>query len=133
LNREIVPELVAAANKGFLAGTVTRSGSGYPIHHYVGPFCMCLTRDLYDALGQPDFEITDHGDCGEEVTYAAEQRGVPIRLYWPVAVEWPKWDLGNGLRHGTGTTYEGGIWHAFEIRRGRHHRYFVQRARALVP
>jgi hypothetical protein len=50
-----------------------------------------------------------------------------------VAVEKPIWDLGNGMKLGRGTTYEGGIWHAFEIRRGRHHRYFVQRARALVP
>jgi hypothetical protein len=94
---------------------------------------MCLTRALDEALGQANFEITVSGDCGEEVTRAAEQRGVPIRLYWPVAVERPKWDLGNGLRLGTGTTYEGGIWHAFEIRRGRHHRCFVRRARALVP
>lgn len=133
LNREIVPKLVAEANQGILSGTVTRSGSGHPIHHYVGPFGMAITRATYDTLGQPDFEISERGDCGEEITYAAETRGVPIKFYWPIAVETPKWDLGNGLRLGQGTTYEGGIWHAFEIRRGRHHRYFVRRARELVP
>jgi hypothetical protein len=133
LNREIVQRLIEEANRGALVGTVTRSGSGLPVHPYVGPFCLCVTREVYEALGRPDFEITARGDCGEEVTFAAEERGVPVRLYWPVAVERPIWDLGNGMHLGRGTTYEGGIWHAFEIRRGRHHRYFVQRARALVP
>jgi hypothetical protein len=85
-------------------------------HLYAGPFCCAFDRDLFDAVGRPSFAATPRGDCGEELTYACEENGMKVKLWWPSHVEAPRWKLTDEISFGIGTEYEKGFWHLFESR-----------------
>ncbi len=96
-------------------------------HVYAGPFCLGISQSAYQALGRPRFDSTSRGDVGEELTFAAEQSGVPVDLMWPIASDDDIWPLTRDHRYGHGTTYDGGFWHAFQIRFTQHQRDFADR------
>ena len=126
--------LLDLAEAGNLAGASARSNHIQNNEHvYAGPYCMAFTMETYRRLGSPDFRETERGDVGEELTYIAESRGVPVKLVWAVSSEEEHiWDLKDGLRYGRGTTYEGGFWHAFMIRYMEHQRGFVARIERML-
>jgi hypothetical protein len=101
-------------------------------HVYAGPFCLGIGKETYTALGCPRFDSTRRGDVGEELTFAAERLGVPVKLLWPTASDDEIWPLANGIRYGHGTTYDGAFWHAFQIRFPEHQKAFVARCEALL-
>jgi hypothetical protein len=99
LNAAAIPTLAARAAEGKLAGCVQRANHiGNGAHLYVGPFCMALTRRLWDELGRSSFQPTERGDVGEELTYRCEALGLPLHMLWPSAVETPRWDP-TGVTH----------------------------------
>jgi hypothetical protein len=123
-----IERLLDYADQGELAGSVQRANHIENDNHlYVAPSCMALTRETYSKLGEVDFESTPRGDVGEELTYRAEESGVPVRLLWPVSSDDLVWNIVDGKRYGHGTTFEGGFWHAFQIRMPRHQDDFVRR------
>lgn len=133
LNAVAIPALVAQAAEGSLAGCIQRANHiDNGGHLYVGPFCMALTRRLWEDLGRPSFEPTDRGDAGEELTYRCEALGRPMHRMWPSAIETPLWDLGEGRRFGLNTEYEGAFLHAFCIRDPHNQQRFVERCRDIL-
>jgi hypothetical protein len=128
-----IDRMFRGAEAGELAGSVQRSNHIQNNQHlYVAPSCMALSGETYRRLGQPDFESTPRGDVGEELTYEAEARGVSVRLLWPVSSEDFVWDLIDGKRYGHGTTFEGGFWHAFQIRFRQHQDDFIRRCEGFL-
>lgn len=85
---------------------------------YVSPFFMMFHKDTFAAMEHPYFNASEKGDVGYEVTLDAEQNGVNIEMLWPTEVEEPKWNLGLASTFGPGTTYQTGIYHAFQSRMG---------------
>ena len=83
-------------------------------------------------MGNPEFASTKRGDVAEELTYAAEKAGVPVDLLWPVSSDDSIWALTGGKRYGHGTTYEGGFWHAFQIRLREHQAKFIARCATFL-
>src|SRR5262249_2573264 len=130
LHATAIPDLVARAARGELAGCVQRANhieNGG--HLYGGPFCMALSKKLWVELGRPSFQPTRRGDVGEEITYRAEARGTPIHMLWPSEVEDPVWELTPGVRFGYNTVYGASFLHTFEARRADSSRSFVARCR----
>jgi len=82
-------------------------------HIYVSPFMMHLPLSVYRQMGEPDFESTQRGDVGEELTYIAEAMGIPFTLSYPAHVVEPMWELDKGRKFGLGTTYDNGFYHNF--------------------
>lgn len=133
LDAAAIPSLAARAAEGKLAGCVQRANHiDNDAHLYVGPFCMALTRRLWDELGRPSFEPTPRGDVGEELTYRCEALDRPLHLLWPSAVETPLWDLRDGLRFGLHTEFEASFMHAFCIRDPQNQSRFIDRCRAIL-
>jgi hypothetical protein len=133
LHAEAIPDLVARAARGELAGCVQRANhieNGG--HLYVGPFCMALSKRLWVELGRPSFRPTERGDVGEEVAYRAEAASTPIHMLWPSEVEEPAWELTPGVRFGYNTVYGGSFLHTFEVRHAGRARQFVERCRSIV-
>lgn len=128
-----IPDLAARAASGALAGCVQRANHiDNGAHLYVGPFCMALTRALWERLCRPSFEPTGRGDVGEELTYRCEETGAPVELLWPSLVEAPCWDLTDGRQFGVNTEYDGAFLHTFNIRSPDNQRRFVDRCRAIL-
>ncbi len=128
-----IPALAAKAKAGALAGCVQRANHiDNGAHLYVGPFCMALSRALWERLGRPSFEPTGRGDVGEELTYRCEEAGAPVELLWPSHVEAPCWDLTDGRQFGVNTEYEGAFLHTFNIRSPENQRRFIDRCRSIL-
>lgn len=125
--------LIEGAEAGKLIGaTACANHLDNGRHLFVGPFAMALSTALHAKLGKPSCRATARGDVAEEFTYAAEALGEPIEFLWPVASDDHIWELPNGVRFGHGTTYEGGVWHAFEIRARVHQAAFIERCRSFL-
>ena len=123
-----IDRLVAEAERGRLVGSAQRAGHIENGNHlYVGPFCLAIAAETYAALGRVSFARTSRADVGEELTFAAEEKNVPVSFLWPTASDDDIWELSPGRRFGHGTTYENDFWHAFEIRLPSHHDKFVAR------
>lgn len=101
---------------------------GKPI--YVGVAFITFTEEMFDSWGRPVFFASGKHDTGGEVTEAAGGFG-NCRSLWPLHVEKPKWDLGPNSTFGLGTTYQGGIYHAFELRMG-NDRMFIQKCKEVL-
>jgi glycosyltransferase involved in cell wall biosynthesis len=86
---------------------------GKPI--YVGVAYITFTETMWKKWGKPSFAPTETNDTGGEVTLAAGGFE-KCKSIWPLHVVQPKWDLGENSTFGLGTTYQGGIYHAFEVR-----------------
>jgi hypothetical protein len=133
LNAGAIPTLVARAAEGSLAGCVQRANHiGNRCHLYIGPFCMALTRRLWEELGRPSFQPTERGDAGEELTYRCEELGRPLHMLWPSAVETPLWELSEGRQFGLHTEYDAAFLHTFCIRDPKNQRRFVERCRGIL-
>jgi hypothetical protein len=133
LTPDAIPSMAAHAAQGKLAGCVQRANHiSNNAHVYVGPFCMAITRQLWERLGRPSFQPTGRGDVGEEVTYRCEEIGQPIHMLWPSSVETPLWDLTDRQKFGVNTEYGGSFLHTFSIRDPRNQRIFVDRCRDIV-
>ena len=128
-----IERLIDGAVAGKLIGTVACANHlANGRHVFIGPYGMALSRDLWERLGRPPCAATERGDVAEEFTYAAEAKGLPVEPLWPVASDDTIWELPNGIRYGHGTTYEGGLWHAFEIRHRDHQAAFIRRCEAFL-
>ena len=133
LTTAAIPTLAASAEAGALAGCVQRANHiDNGAHLYVGPFCMALSRALWERLGRPSFEPTGRGDVGEALTYRCEETGAPVEMLWPSRVDAPCWDLTDGRQFGVNTEYEGAFLHTFNIRSPDNQRRFVERCRAIL-
>ncbi len=133
LREDAIPALALRASQGVLAGCAQRANHIVnDAHLYVGPFCMAMSRKLWQTLGKPSFEPTFRGDVGEEFTYRCQELGQPTHMLWPSSVETPLWDLTDGRRFGLNTVYEDAFLHAFEARNPASQRRFVDRCRQIV-
>jgi hypothetical protein len=121
------------AERGCLVGAAQRANHiDNNEHLYAAPFCLALTRTAYDALGRPSFVETSRGDVGEELTYIAEERGIPVELSLPIASDDHQWVLTDGVRFGSNTYYDSGFFHAFQIRMLRHQADFVAKCEDIL-
>jgi len=115
-----IPYMVSMLKEGYLVGCAQAANHMKRSHVYVGPFCMGLTKRIFNDLGKPSFGKTKRSDVGQELTYQAEDRKLPVSMMMPVKVEDPCWNLGNWGKFGKGTTYGvDGVelfWHSFESR-----------------
>lgn len=134
------------AEKGQIVGNIQRSNHIENNKHvYVAPSAMCITKEIYEKLGKPKFNITYRGDVGEEFTYIAEEKNVPVTMFYPSEYEqlpynsnepWPLAD--NMPKYGIGTTFinenqEPMFYHLFQSRLGKFNdNFFVKCANILL-
>lgn len=128
-----VDRLIADAEKGLLVGAAQRANHiDNGGHLYAAPCCLAISIETYRRLGKPLFDSTKRGDVAEELTYAAEERGVPVKLLWPTSSEDHVWQLTETVTYGHGTIYERAFWHAFQIRFREHQDNFVRRCQEFL-
>ncbi len=85
-------------------------------HPYAGPSCIAFSQSVYEKLGRPKFQWTPRSDVGEEITWIAQEKGIPVCLLNVSNIDENKWKLGQDGQFGLGTTYENIVYHAFECR-----------------
>jgi hypothetical protein len=137
-NREIVDKAVewARANRSFV-GIAQASNHIKPASHiFAAPAFFVMHRDAWQELNRPTFSETPHSDVAENVSYAAENRGLKYRALYPTHYERESrdgiWKLGNYGVYGIGTHFKGGIYHLYQGRFNDNVELFVKRCDEIV-
>jgi hypothetical protein len=112
LTQQALEYTFTQAEKNILIGNIQRTNHiDNNEHLFVGPSCMCFTKQFYDQIGRPSFEFTMRGDVGEEITYQAEHHNKEIEyyisyMYEKLPVDGMPWKLSKGLPdYGVGATF----------------------------
>lgn len=121
LTPTMVERAFAAAEVGRIFG-VAQTANHLPDRDFVyaAPSFICLSRRVWDRIGQPSFVEDEASDVGMRVSRAAAAHDVTVELLYPNFVVVPRWRLGGKGCTGFGTFYgEGGVFHLFEARKTR--------------
>ncbi|HTI03664.1 MAG TPA: glycosyltransferase family 2 protein [Acidisoma sp.] len=132
LHSSALSEMASLALQEQLVGCVQRASHiENDSHLYAGPFCLALTKQLWQKLGSPSFVHTNLGDVGEQLTYVCEAIGVPVVFIWPSRVEDARWPLTDATWFGLNTEYGEAFFHAFSIREEGNRQKFLEYCRRL--
>jgi hypothetical protein len=99
---------------------------------HAAPSFMVFSIKTFNLLGRPSFETTHRSDCGGELTHIANEKKIPIKYLYPSHVERPDFVLEGNMKFGMGTTYEGGIYHAFESRFTKNDHFFINKCLEIL-
>jgi hypothetical protein len=115
-NREIVERAFLAAENGGLLGCAQVASHVDPLRIYTAPAFLALSARTWRALGRPSFKAHANGDVGQTVHDVAVAAGVRVEYLYPWACVIPKWTLADQALFGSGTFFQGGVFHLFESR-----------------
>ena len=144
LNQAALTHIFFRAGKNILIGNAQRSHYLENNEHiFIGSSCMCVNRTVFDKLGRPSMSPTARGDIGEELTYLAEEKNVPVEIFYPQSYEASpygatSWALSGDLPHyGIGTTFESDdgrprFYHLFESRTNLHVDKFISKCETVL-
>ncbi len=133
LRKESVYILLEELQSGYsLAGAVqTANQFDSGRNSYIGPFFMGIHKSVYSTLGFPLLSESDENDVAGVLTKLALLKNLRIKYWVPTEVELPEWNLYRLGRFGLGTTYNGLVYHAFQIRDGNHFR-FIKKCKKVL-
>lgn len=144
LNQQSLMYIFDKAGVGTLIGNAQRSHYIENNEHiFIGSSCMCINKIVYEQLEKPNMAPTARGDIGEEFTYLAEEKNIPIEIFYPQSYEASpygatSWALSGHLPHyGIGTTFESAdktprFYHLFESRTNLHVDKFISKCLTVL-
>lgn len=117
-------EKVADSNRLFGCAQATNHlAPQFNKHIYAAAFFLPMTQELYSKLGRPSFNETYRSDVAAELTWRANEIGIPVELWYPRrSMRDCIWNLGDWGKYGEGSFYspEGSdiekVFHLFQIR-----------------
>lgn len=114
LDKEVLNYAQEAVKRGLFG--VAQAANHLTGKMYVGAPFVCFTRELWEAVGRTSFKETATEDVGGQFTRMVEKTDYLIEYLMPFHCETPLWNLEHLGVFGHGTTYQRGIYHAFESR-----------------
>jgi glycosyltransferase involved in cell wall biosynthesis len=134
LNSQIVPaaQTYCVKNKSFIGIAQVSNHIPPAAHIYAAPAFFFINRQAWHDLDKPTFAVTVSSDVAENVSYAAEERGLPYRALYPVKCAEPLWRLGNYGMYGIGTEFIGGIYHLYQSRMSENMKMFERVCEEVV-
>lgn len=99
---------------------------------YAGPACFAISKDTYNALGQPAYNETSRSDVAEELTHISREKGFEVNVFKFSKCEVPLWEFGDGRKFGTASTYEDLMFHNFESRNSEKVEYFIGKCKEVL-
>jgi len=82
---------------------------------YAAPSCFGITKEVFEKMNKPSFNITNEYDCGGEFSWVAPIYNVDVKLFKITTSLNRKWKCLD-KRYGNGTTYDDWLYHQFEVR-----------------
>lgn len=82
---------------------------------YAAPACFGITKEVFEKMNKPSFNLKTEYDCGGEFSWVAPNFDVNVKLYEITSSLNRKWKCVD-KRYGNGTTYDDWLYHQFEIR-----------------
>lgn len=111
-------QLVAAAERGAIAGLAQTTNDKRPDKIFAAPMFLAMRRSVWRDFGAPSMFPYETGDVAQIMTDTAEARGVEVALTYPSFALRPIWALANRGVYGTATFY--GDMEFFHLYQARH-------------
>ena len=99
---------------------------------YAGPSCFVISKETYNLLGQPHYNETSRSDVAEELTHIAREKNIEIDMFKFETCKIPLWELGDGRKFGTASSYEGLVFHNFESRNKEKIEFFITKCKEIL-
>lgn len=144
LSKQALEYTFEQAESGVLVGDIQRSNHlNNDEHVFVGSSAFCFTKEMYNDFNRLSFACTNRGDIGEEYTFVAEERNIPVEMYMPKHFQAAPygcdyWPLKTGMPHyGIGTTFvnkngDEMFYHLFESRTNLNVELFLDKCKSLM-
>lgn len=117
LKREAVMEAIhwAGQHKSFLGLAQASNHINKGLHVFAAPAFLAIDRSAWMKLGQPSCRPTARGDAAEELSWRAEENGLPYKAWYPTHYQHSSreglWRLGNYGTYGIGSVFADRIFH----------------------
>lgn len=137
----LTPGIIAASadyafrNRSFV-GIAQASNDRIPSHIFAAPAFLFVDRRAWEVLGRPSFAENSRSDVAQELSWRADAKRMPYRVYYPTHFEREPvegvWRLGNYGLYGVGTTFAGGVYHLFQGRYANNVELFEKRCAEAI-
>ena len=127
LSRAAFQQAIRHAEAGALFGLAQSANHlGRPLDVYAGAMFLAFRKSSWLEAGSPSLRPTRQFDVAQNLSHAAGEHGISLKLLLPTACLVPKWPLGNLGVFGYATFYgEYEFFHLFEARTRRYLDLFV--------
>ena len=89
----------AAKQNSFLGLAQATNHINKCVHVFAAPAFLAIPRTTWQQLGQPSCRPTPSGDVAEELSWRAEEQGLPYKAWYPTDFHHPSrdglWRMGN--------------------------------------
>ena len=122
LTRAAVTEALqwAAQQNSFLGLAQASNHINKGVHVFAAPAFLAISRAAWKRLGQPSCRPTRRGDVAEELSWRAEEEGLPYKAWYPTHFHHPSqeglWRLGNYGVYGIGSVFADRVFHLYQGR-----------------
>ena len=122
LNKEAVMEAIgwAGRNQSFLGLAQSSNHINKGVHVFAAPAFLAISRAAWIKLGQPSLKPTPRGDVAEELSWCAEEHGLPYKAWYPTHFHHLSreglWRLGNYGTYGIGSVFADRVFHLYQGR-----------------
>ncbi|WP_159022660.1 hypothetical protein [Formosa sp. L2A11] len=136
LNPKVIKKVLdEVVNKKTISGCAQTANQYYNGENiYVGPCFFCISKEVYNLLGQPDLNEDREVkvDAGGILSKLAPNHNINLSFWYPTAIEEAKWKLYPDKMFGIGTTYEDSVYHLFESRYTANIAKFVRKSKTTI-
>lgn len=120
INRNAFEYALAFANFGGIFGLAQVANHIDKDHIYAGPMFLAFKKSTWISCGRPTLSHSQFYDVGQNLTYSAQNHGIPIEIKYPTECLVPLWNLSDKGYFGIGTFFGNDFFHLFESRKQSH-------------
>ncbi|MEC7392918.1 MAG: hypothetical protein VX934_05895 [Cyanobacteriota bacterium] len=110
----------AAQHRSFLGLAQASNHINNGVHVFAAPAFLAIARSAWMQLGQPSCRPTPRGDAAEELSWRAEEEGLPYKAWYPTHFHHPSreglWRMGNYGTNGIGSVFAERVFHLYQGR-----------------
>ena len=132
LKRDAVMDAIrwAGQHNSFLGLAQASNHINNGTHVFAAPAFLAIARSAWTRLGQPSCRLTARSDVAEELSWRAEEEGLPYKAWYPTHYHHPSqeglWRLGNYGSFGIGSVFADRVFHLYQGRLADNVDLFVQ-------
>ena len=120
----------AAQHRSFLGLAQASNHINNGVHVFAAPAFLAIARSAWMQLGQPSCRPTPRGDAAEELSWRADEEGLPYKAWYPTHFHHPSreglWRMGNYGTYGIGSVFAERVFHLYQGRFADNVDLFVQ-------
>ena len=110
----------AAQHRSFLGLAQASNHINNGVHVFAAPAFLAIARSAWMRLGHPSCRPTPRGDAAEELSWRAEEEGLPYKAWYPTHFHHPSreglWRMGNYGTYGIGSVFAERVFHLYQGR-----------------